>query len=337
MAPTDNMLISVAVPTLNRCAYLREALESILSQTYTNIEVIVSNNQSTDETREFLDLIRDPRVAVFHHEKRLSMVENWNFCLSKSSGVYFLLLSDDDFLDAKFIEECISAINRLRVEEKEDISVIYGNVITVDTHGMQLYSRKNESITEPELGWQFLAGWFRENRNVQLCSTLFETEQLKAIGGFTSDNLYAPDAISRNLLLINAKTLFVPNAKSYYRVHLSSETNSTFSASTRLDWDLKMVSLILSKMDKAEYIPWLTKLGFRYAKKRYILSSLERIQSGNWLENLSSFNQKYVRVFGRKDLFLLGLPELALRFILNNRLGRQFKGVVRNVINLRSA
>jgi len=88
--------VSICIPTLNRACYLQKAVESSISQTYTNIEIVISDNASIDNTLYMLSLFNDPRMVVLKHINTVSMQENWNECIRKADGEFFILLSDDD-------------------------------------------------------------------------------------------------------------------------------------------------------------------------------------------------------------------------------------------------
>jgi glycosyltransferase involved in cell wall biosynthesis len=104
--------VTIAIPTLNRRAYLQLALESAFAQTYGNIEVVVSNNASTDETAGYLATCADPRLRVLHQPKLLRMVENFNACISAATGEYILMLSDDDTIAPSCVEKLLAACLR---------------------------------------------------------------------------------------------------------------------------------------------------------------------------------------------------------------------------------
>ena len=97
--------VTIAIPTYNRAAYFRIALDSALAQTYSNLEIVVSNNACTDDTAAVLASIDDPRMRVVVQPSTVGMMENWNACLNAASGKYFLLLSDDDILEPTAIKE----------------------------------------------------------------------------------------------------------------------------------------------------------------------------------------------------------------------------------------
>ena len=103
-------LVTIGLPTYNRPAGLRKALEWILKQTYPNLEIIISDNCSTDQnvqivTAEFL--AKDSRIRVFRQKENIGLENNFNFVYAQSTAPYFIWMSDDDFFDANYIEECV--------------------------------------------------------------------------------------------------------------------------------------------------------------------------------------------------------------------------------------
>lgn len=93
------MKFSVLIPTFNGGRYLAHTISSVLDQPDKDIELIISNNCSTDDTPNILrSFAEDPRIRVVRPENFLSVAENWNFALKASSGDYVLLIGDDDCL-----------------------------------------------------------------------------------------------------------------------------------------------------------------------------------------------------------------------------------------------
>ncbi len=95
-------LFSIGIPTFNRVAFLRESLHAALSQQYPNLEVIISDNGSTDGTEDFCRSITDPRVKYVRSP--MNRGASWNFakCLEESQGEYFSWLQDDDIIFPDF-------------------------------------------------------------------------------------------------------------------------------------------------------------------------------------------------------------------------------------------
>ena len=94
-------LVTIGIPTYNRASsFLEDAIKSAVEQTYENIEIIVSDNVSTDHTEEVVKGFSDSRIRYFKHIKNTGMKNNFNACVEKARGDYFLLLCDDDLIDS---------------------------------------------------------------------------------------------------------------------------------------------------------------------------------------------------------------------------------------------
>ena len=110
----DSPLVSIGMPIFNGLSKkhkfnidIRKSLNSILSQTYKNLEIIISDNCSTDETVNAINEIvkNDKRVKFFKQTKPLGAGENFSFVLSKAKGKYFKWNCHDDFISDNFIEK----------------------------------------------------------------------------------------------------------------------------------------------------------------------------------------------------------------------------------------
>jgi len=105
-------LVTIGIPTYNRADnYLRQSLNAAVNQTYSNLEIIVSDNCSTDNTESVVKDFHDPRIRYFKQKVNIIANDNFNFCLNQARGEYFLLLHDDDLIDNDFIETCMKSTN----------------------------------------------------------------------------------------------------------------------------------------------------------------------------------------------------------------------------------
>jgi glycosyltransferase involved in cell wall biosynthesis len=99
-------LVSVCIPTYNHAKYLKEALESVINQTYSNLEIIVVDNFSIDNTSEILALFTDKRIKVFQSQNNGSIAKSRNFAVSKSNGEWIAFLDSDDWWHINKIQTC---------------------------------------------------------------------------------------------------------------------------------------------------------------------------------------------------------------------------------------
>lgn len=95
-AAPDVPRVSVVVPTFNRAGMLKETVDAILAQTYTDFELIIVDNMSEDGTQAYVTAITDPRVKYFRNANHGVIAANRNFGIRQARGVYVALCDDDD-------------------------------------------------------------------------------------------------------------------------------------------------------------------------------------------------------------------------------------------------
>ena len=93
-----NMKLSVVMPTADRAETLGSAIKTVVNQDYDNLQIIVSDNASEDDTREVVRDFNDPRIEYVNPGERLGMASNWEYALDFVKGDYVFFLGDDDGL-----------------------------------------------------------------------------------------------------------------------------------------------------------------------------------------------------------------------------------------------
>lgn len=125
-------LVSVCIPAYNNAGYIGETIESILDQTYRNLELIIVDDNSKDRTPEILQEYaeKDSRIKVYHNEKNLGMTGNWNRCLQLCTGEYIKLICADDMIDKNAI-----AIEAEAMKEHAGVNLVESDTRLVDMSG----------------------------------------------------------------------------------------------------------------------------------------------------------------------------------------------------------
>jgi glycosyltransferase involved in cell wall biosynthesis len=118
-------LVSVGIPTFNRDQTLRKAIESVLKQDYPNLELVISDNASTDSTQNIcLEFCQsNEKIQYVRHESNAGAANNFNSALNHSSGEFFMWLGDDDWLDNTYISRCVEVLM-----SQPDYSLVCGKV-----------------------------------------------------------------------------------------------------------------------------------------------------------------------------------------------------------------
>jgi len=109
-----NPRVTLGMPVYNGENFIREALDSLVAQTFTDFEVIISDNASTDKTeqicRSYAD--RDRRIKYIRQEINKGGFFNFNYLLNSASGEYFTWVAHDDFLDQNFLKEMVAHLDQ---------------------------------------------------------------------------------------------------------------------------------------------------------------------------------------------------------------------------------
>jgi glycosyltransferase involved in cell wall biosynthesis len=223
-------LITVAIPTFNRIDLLKRALASVLAQSYKNIDIIVSDNASTDGTREYLRSIDDGRVKILFNEQNLGMVPNWDCCLACASGDYFLLMSDDDALsDPDALEKLASGFLG---DAGKDVGAVFSDVKLERVNQNRVERTFSEKIFYSSE--EIIVDFFLNGLAIFPCATLFRTKDIRDFGGYSSFGAkLAVDACAWIFVALKyGKIRRIAEPLALYRIHqsLSSASIETWSA-----------------------------------------------------------------------------------------------------------
>ena len=120
--------VDILLATYNGEKYLVEQLDSILSQTYSNFRLIISDDSSTDGTRKILEeyKAKDDRIELYFQEKNLGVIKNFEFLLKKVENKYYMLSDQDDIWKENKIEKSVEKL------ENSESDLVYTDLEVVD-------------------------------------------------------------------------------------------------------------------------------------------------------------------------------------------------------------
>ncbi|MBT0608448.1 glycosyltransferase family 2 protein [Aequorivita echinoideorum] len=202
--------ISIILPVYNGEKYLEEAIESCLSQTHKNLELIIVNDCSTDASGQIAEFYKDKdaRITVIHNKINQNLPASLNIGHSAAIGKYITWTSDDNILKSNFLEEMKKPFSDERVDIVfSDYDVLYENG-----------SKKREHLAGPVSGLIF--------GNSIGASFLYKKKVFKKIGGY-DEQLHTVEDYDFWLRASLISNFYHLNENLYkYRLHISSLTNT---------------------------------------------------------------------------------------------------------------
>lgn len=173
-------IVSVAIPTFQRLPLLKRAVKSVLQQNFSDMEIIVCDDVSNEETwQAILDLrTLDDRIKVYQNEARLGFGGNLNRCISLAQGTYVWLLHDDDELLSGAIEAQASFL-----QEHPCVGMVHPNGYDIMPDGSKIL-RRTQDVPILRAGSKALYK-IMTNNNIIPSAPLVRRECYENLGGFT--------------------------------------------------------------------------------------------------------------------------------------------------------
>lgn len=218
-------LVSIVIPTYNQESYISEAINSSLAQDYPNIEILVSDDCSTDDTFNVAKRIEDSRLKVIRNENNLGRVGNYKNAMERyASGMWVLNLDGDDYLlDARYISYAMSLVHKTIGE----VAFVQGRVTSNSTMGP-----RTESCHNVYSGRDYFVEAYQV-RTFNHMTTLYNREKALKAGFYTQDIL-SSDAESMLRLSKYGKVILTDRVAGYWRPH---GTNFTYTSSAISKFD----------------------------------------------------------------------------------------------------
>ncbi len=161
---TFNPKLTIGMPVYNGELFIKKAIESILAQTFTDFELIISDNSSTDSTQEICQdfLNKDNRIQIFTQKKNIGIHRNFNFLLSQAKGEYFAWAAVDDYLDNDFMEKNLKVL-----ESNNSIVSSVGKIIPYGVDSLNIDSKLIDTSIFPK----FLKTFVKHGRHKKMIDT----------------------------------------------------------------------------------------------------------------------------------------------------------------------
>lgn len=291
---TNNPLVSIVAISYNHADWLKFSLDSIRTQTYSNIEVIIIDSNSSDDSYiKILEYIESNGLnewKVFRQDKPTSICQNLNFALSLIKGEYYQVVSCDDIILPDKIKLQIDFLS----SAEDDYGLIYGDYSHIDENGIRiadstlvLKSKGFSNTKRPPSGMifcQILGTWY-----IHTITCLIRTHAARQIGGY-DENLTYEDTDFILRLSRSFKFAAMLDEVAFYRILPSS-----FFRSRSVDFYLSTCKLYLKHFDSESCSEKVKRLFNHYFNTLFIKDQEMALTFFNDINN--DYFDRYVSIY----------------------------------------
>lgn len=258
-----NDLISIILPVYNGEKYLSQSIESVISQTYENWELIILDDCSYDDTPNICNkyVNRDKRIYYYRNEKNLKLPGNLNKGFSLSNGDFLTWTSDDNVYKENALEKMITVL-----KDNKNVDLVYASYQDIDENNIKKQINYAEMTTERIMGGNIIGACFMYTRRAYNLTGKYDTSL------FLVEDL---DYWQRMLMHVNAKSIH--DILYYYRIHSGSLTSTKNNA----EFGKKREAMIRKNIKGYKNLTNLGKMSYC----SYLLES-KRLQDKRDLENI---------------------------------------------------
>lgn len=222
--------VSVGMPVYNGERYIGQAIDSILSQTFTDVELIVSDNASTDGTERICRgyAAADSRVRYYRGDRNRGAAWNHSRVVELARGEYFKWQCHDDYCDSTFLEKCLAVLHR-----DPDVVLCYPRFVRVDEQGRPLGVKSSRVVGEAQPHTRFRSMIYRRDS----CEEIYGVTRTAVMGKTALIGPYSnSDDTFLAELILHGRFREVPEPLFFYRIHSAQSTQAHPNRSERMAW-----------------------------------------------------------------------------------------------------
>ncbi|AWK02993.1 hypothetical protein HYN56_01680 [Flavobacterium crocinum] len=288
----ENYLISIIMPAYNAAAYIKEAIDSVLAQTYLNWELIIIDDGSTDDTAKIIkeELLKDQRIK-YYYQANGKQGKARNLGISKSNGKYLAFLDSDDIWMPQKLE-----IQVIEIQEK-NVDLVFSDSYIFNNSETDLYKRMN--IKGAVFYERNSVQLFLKGNGIPILTVLVKKEKIITAGGFSEKlDIQNVEDYHLWLKLLMSNNIFYSSDQvlAKYREH-----NNSATANDKIVLD-KIPNVFF---DLLENFPNYQKLIKRELKLKFILvyknNTFKKQELAMWINK----NSKYLSKQKESYMYLL--------------------------------
>lgn len=292
----DGPLVSVVMTVYNREKYIKEAIESVLNQSYKNIELIIVNDGSTDNSEKIIKQFEDSRIK-YYKKNNTGQLDTFKYAYKRVNGEYVIRVDSDDKIDKDIISLCINEVN-----SDLEIKFVYFDFYNIDSNSNLL--SWNE-LKDYNSGEEVLEDVFNKFYSVIPDTVFWRTDYIENVDKYYIDE-NIPFYIG-NIMEIKFKHIKLPLY--FYRHHNNNYASSLSNLKFVLGGIIKTIEFIINNYDSKYYLNDCSKQNsYILIAKRYYKEALKYIDGrfGNYKFNKED---KIYEAFLERALFWINKVE----------------------------
>jgi len=243
--------VSIIIPTYNGEKYIKETIESCLYQTYENIEIIVVDDCSIDNTVKVLESFED-KIKFTKNKINLGLIKNLNNITLNLDSEYFIFLGHDDILPTKHIEIMLS-------EFDDDIVAVYCNSIIIDESGNEIRLARNDNIQK--IKTKNIMFELSIDNFISSCGMMHKTKVFKKVKGWSEEYKNYGEWLYYIKCLDYGKIKYTTLTRALYRKHNTNMSNTFKNPNIKKELNkyknyCRRLAFIKHKYSLSEYIKY---------------------------------------------------------------------------------
>ncbi len=278
--------VSVCLPVYNAEAYIGAAIDSILAQTFTDFELVITNEPVTDRTVEIIEAYADPRIRFYQNEKRLGLVGNWNQSLTHSTADLLVLMHQDDVMHPENLAAKVA-----QMQADPALGMVYSNIRQIDQSGAVIgghwLPESQSAVNETLAGAACVQRLLTEGNIICMPSVMFRRDAVKD-HWFDPRLAFTCDLEMWLRIASHRKVGYLADALLDYRAHDAQET-SRFSKGKEILEYQQAVAISLSEHYAAPQ-PELAQQAAAYLGDWALGMAKWKLKSGEFSSGFGYFN-----------------------------------------------
>jgi glycosyltransferase involved in cell wall biosynthesis len=240
--------VSICIPSYNNGSLIGTAIRSVLDQTFKDIEIIVVDNDSVDDSERVVRSYIDERIKFSKNSKNIGMTRNWNKCISMASGEFICLLCADDMYLPTFVERTLSML-----EAHPNLGFVYCAYRKINDRGETIGECRMQMNDTTESGFAFFERLIHGNF-VTISGVMVGRNRFEELGCFDEELAYAPDWEMLARMSLHYDVGYVSEPLACYRFHESNFTKTIKKSNRLIHEGFKTIDRIASDRAGAHFL-----------------------------------------------------------------------------------